>query len=129
MNEALSHEPATQESAVPQTDTGVDWRRKVSDHVAFGLLVYTGLHIFLTMKELKTGVGSVLPYFALIVLVAAIVPACRWVEMRWEQLSDSEASDPDLAPVFRREMILLWCAAIGLPIALTFGFKGLAALF
>ncbi|KLI64899.1 hypothetical protein [Aurantiacibacter marinus] len=129
MAKALSHRSHGQEPAVAQSETGIDWRRKVSDHVAFGLLVYTGLHIFLTMQELKTGHGSVLPYFALIVLVAAIIPACRWLEMRWERLTDSEATDPDLAPVFRKEMILLWCAAIGLPVALTFGFQGIAALF
>ncbi|WP_340588608.1 hypothetical protein [Erythrobacter alti] len=129
MNKTLSPEPKVQEHTAPKSHTGVDWRRKASDHVAFGLLVYTGLHIFLTMKELKTGSGSILPYFALIVLVAAIIPACRWVEMRWEKLSDSQASDPALAPVFKKEMILVWCAAIGLPIALTFGFKGLVALF
>jgi len=134
VDEALSHEPQPQERTVQHSkrgvgQTGIDWRRKVSDHVAFGLLVYTGLHIFLTMKELKTGSGSVLPYFALIVLVAAIIPACRWVEMRWERLSDTEASDPELAPVYRKEMILLWSAAIGLPVALTFGFKGVVALF
>lgn len=107
----------------------LDWRRKISDHVAFGLLVYTGLHIFMTMTQLKGQSGSVLPYFALIVLVAAIIPAGRWFEMRWEGLSDAEAADPALAPAFRREIILLWLAAIGLPVALTFGFKGVAALF
>ena len=128
MEKALSQEPHGQKPTVQQSDTGIDWRRKVSDQVAFGLLVYTGLHIFLTMKQLKTGQGSVLPYFGLIVLVAAIIPACRWIEMRWEQLTDTEATDPDLAPVFRKEMILSWCAAIGLPIALTFGFKGIVAL-
>lgn len=106
----------------------LDWRRKVSDHVAYGLLVYTGLHIFMTMTQLKNSSGSVLPYFALIVLVAAIIPACRWFEMRWDGLDDDQASDPALAPVFRREATLLWLAAIGLPIALTFGFKAVAAL-
>lgn len=128
MAKALSHKPHGQKPAGSHIETGTDWRRKVSDHVAFGLLVYTGLHIFMTMKELKTGQGSVLPYFALVVLVAAIIPACRWLEMRWERLSDSEATDPDLAPVFRKEMMLLWCAAIGLPVALTFGFKAIASL-
>ena len=46
--------------------TKLDWRRKMSDHVAYGLLVYTGLQIFVTMSVLKVGAGSILPYFALI---------------------------------------------------------------
>lgn len=111
------------------TSHKLDWRRKISDHVAFGLLIYTGLHIFLTMTQLKNASGSVLPYFALIVLVAAIIPACRWFEMRWDTLSDAKASDPALAPAFRREVALMWLAAIGLPLLLTFGFKAVASLF
>ncbi|KLE32239.1 hypothetical protein [Aurantiacibacter gangjinensis] len=109
--------------------TPLDWRRRISDHVAWGLLVYTGLHIFLTMTQLKSGNGSVMPYFALIVLVAAIIPACRWFEMRWEGLSNEEARDPALEPVFRREVAFLWITAIGLPVLLTVGFKSAASLF
>jgi hypothetical protein len=122
MNKAL-------ENAQQRTGHKLDWRRKVSDHLAFGLLVYTGLHIFVTMTQLKSSSGSVLPYFALIVLVAAIIPACSWFEKRWSELSDDEAADPALTAVFRREVALLWIAALGLPIALTFGFKAVAALF
>lgn len=122
MNKAL-------ERAQERSEQKLDWRRKVSDHLAFGLLVYTGLHIFVTMTQLKGSSGSVLPYFALIVLVAAIIPACTWFEKRWSELSDVEAADLALAPQFRREVALLWAAVLGLPVALTFGFKAVAALF
>ncbi len=122
MNKALEQ---TQE----RSSLKLDWRRKISDHVAYGLLVYTGLHIFLTMTQLKSASGTVLPYFALVVLVAAIIPACRLFEMRWDRLSDAEAADPALAPAFRREVVLLWLAAIGLPLTITFGFLAIAPLF
>lgn len=121
MNKALERE---QEASGQK----LDWRRKVSDHVAFGLLVYTGLHIFVTMTALKGTSGSVLPYFALIVLVAAVIPACRWFEARWDGLSDDHASDQALGPQFRREVMILWLAVLGLPFVLTFGFKAVAAL-
>lgn len=111
-----------------RTAQKLDWRRKISDHVAFGLLFYTGLHIFLTMTALKSGHGSMLPYLALVILVAAVIPACRWFEMRWEDFTAHGVSDPALAPLFRREVTLLWVAAIGLPVALTFGFKAVTAL-
>lgn len=111
-----------------RTAQKLDWRRKISDHVAFGLLFYTGLHIFLTMTALKSGHGSMLPYMALVILVAAVIPACRWFEMRWEDFTEHDVSDPALAPLFRREVTLLWAAAIGLPLALTFGFKAVTAL-
>jgi hypothetical protein len=83
----------------------------MSDHVAYGLLVYTGLQIFVTMSALKVGQGSILPYFALIVLVVAIIPGCRMFEKRWESLSDSEAANPELADRFKRDRLLVWLFA------------------
>lgn len=100
-------------------DARRDWRKRMSDHVAFGLLVYTCLHIFFTTGAMKSGSGSLLPYFALVVLVLAIIPACRLMEKRWDGLSDEAAGDPALAPAFRRDAALVWLGAVGLPLALT----------
>ena len=118
------------ESAAAQKRAGrkLDWRRRMSDNVAYALLVYTGLQIWVTMGTLKNGSGSILPYFALIVLVAAIIPGCRMFEKRWDWLSDSEASNPELRDRFRRDQLLLWVSAIGLPFALTGAYLGVASL-
>jgi hypothetical protein len=97
----------------------LDWRRKMSNNVAYALLVYTGLQIFWTMSVLKTGHGSAMPYLALVVLIAAIIPACRLFEKRWEALSDSVAANPEFADRFWRDRLVLWLCAIGLPFALT----------
>jgi len=72
---------------------------------------------------LNTGQGSILPYFSLIVLVGGIIPACRWVEKKWEGLSDTEAADPALAGRFRTHVALIWLTAFGLPFVLTGLFK------
>lgn len=124
MGKALREAVTTQR----RTARKLDWRRKMSDNVAYALLVYTGLQIFVTMGTLKSGHGSILPYFALIVLVAGIIPGCRLIEKRWDWLSDSEAANPELADRFRRDRLVLWVLAIGLPFALTAMFKGIAAL-
>ena len=124
MDKALRERSATQKRA----GSKLDWRRKMSDHVAYGLLVYTGLQIFVTMGALKVGHGSILPYFALIVLVGAIIPGCRMFEKRWESLSDSEAANPELADRYKRDRLLVWLFALGLPFALTGIFKGVEAL-
>jgi hypothetical protein len=113
----------------PAKSQSVDWRRRMSDHIAYALLVYTGLQIFITMGSLKSQSGSLLPYFALIILVGAIIPACRVFERRWNRLSDVQAHDPALAPYYRRDRKLLWLLAIGLPFLLTGLFKGLAHFF
>ena len=97
-----------------------DWRKGMSDNVAYALLVYTGLQIFVTMHAIKgSSSGSALPYLSLIVLVAAIIPACRRFEKRWEGLSDVAAADPVLRPLSRRDQLFLWLLAIGLPFLLT----------
>lgn len=106
----------------------LDWRKKMSDNVAYALLVYTGLQIFVTMGTLKNGSGSILPYFALIVLVAAIIPGCRMFERRWDSISNADAANPELRDRFRRDQILLWLCAIGLPFALTGLFLALATV-
>ncbi len=96
-----------------------DWRKSMSDHVAYALLAYTALQIFVTVKALAAGFSSILPYTALIILVAAIIPACRWFEKRWTDLTDEQATDPAYAPAFRRDAIGLWMLALGLPVILT----------
>lgn len=116
--------PSVAEDARP-----ADWRRRMSDHIAYALLVYTALQIFVTMGALKGEGGSVLPYLALVVLVAAIIPACRRFERRWNRLTDEQAHDPALAGYYRRDRNTLWLLAIGLPFALTALFRGVALVF
>lgn len=100
-----------------------DWRKSMSDNVAYALIIYTALHIFLTVGAMKeTGIKS-MALFALVVLVVGIIPACRRFEKRWRDLSDSEASDPALSGAFRRDQFLVWLMALGLPFALTGLFK------
>ena len=107
----------------------LDWRRRMSDNIAYALLVYTALQIFVTIGALKTHSESLLPYLALIILVVAIIPSCRGFESRWNRLNDAEAHDPALAPAYRRDRLALWLLAIGLPFALTAVFKGLSLAF
>ena len=106
-----------------------DWRKAMSDHVAYGLLVYTALQIFVTVHALSQGSSGLLPYMALVVLIAGIIPVCRWFEKRWAVLDDAQASDPAYAPLFRRDAMALWALAIGLPFGLTLIFKAMLEVF
>lgn len=109
-------------------DRARDWRKAMSDHVAYALLAYTGVTIFVTIKALEDGTSSTLPYFALIVLVAAIIPACRWFEKRWAGLDDAAATQPAPPEGFRRDTFALWVLAIGLPLVMTAMFKAVFAI-
>ena len=86
------------------------------------------MQIFVTMGALEGKGGSLLPYFALVILVAAIIPACRRFEKRWNRLDDAQAADPEFAAYFRRDRMWLWLMAIGLPFAVTALFKALAMI-
>ncbi|MEC9065793.1 MAG: hypothetical protein VX569_00765 [Pseudomonadota bacterium] len=105
-----------------------DWRKGMSDNVAYALLFYTALQIFVTVHAMKAIGSSILPYLALVALVAGIIPACRWFEKRWRDLSDEQAADPALAGAYRRDQAMLWALAILLPLALTALFRGIALL-
>ncbi|MDN3647120.1 hypothetical protein QWY75_12985 [Pontixanthobacter aestiaquae] len=103
-----------------------DWRKSISDHVAYALLVYTAIHIFATVGAMKATGLKTGALFALCILVAAVIPALRKFEKRWKNLSDEQAVDPSFAPAYKRDLTLLWVAAIGLPVALTFIFRAAA---
>jgi len=94
------------------------WPQRISDNLAYGLLVYTALQIFVTMKQLKEVSNSMLPYIALVVLVAAIIPAARTLESHWIKLEDGSAFDPVHARRFQRDRAIIWLVSIGLPFAL-----------
>lgn len=128
MNKALD-QAATHQNADGKFGTAkpLDWRRGMSDNVAYALLVYTALQIFVTVKAMADGSASTLPYFALVVLIAGIIPACRAFEKRWVKIDDEQASDPSLRSAYRRDQMLLWTIAIGLPFALTLLFKTVLA--
>ena len=121
--------PGHREDGDERHVTPRDWRKGMSDNVAYALLVYTGLQIFVTMHAISdVARGSTLPYLSLIVLVAAIIPACRRFEKRWENIDPALADDPTLRGIYRRDQALLWLLAIGLPFALTALFMAIETL-
>ena len=120
MNKALQSHKA--ESA------SVDWRKKMSNNVAYGLLVYTALQIFVTMHAIQGESASILPVFVLVMLVAAIIPMFRHFERRWEHLTDDQAHDRAFSAAFRRDQIKVWALAALLPFLITGGFKAFTAL-
>jgi len=106
------------------TSARLDWRKRMSDHVAWSLLVYTALQIGLISFAGESGLhGSIMPYFALVVLVAAVIPGWRLFEARWADLSDDAAADPALAGAFGRDRLLLWATALALPLVMTGFFR------
>ena len=72
--------------------------------------------------------GSILPYFSLVILVGMIIPACRLLERKWERFDRSGADEWRLRTAFRRDRVLVWLAAIGLPFVISGVFKAVTPL-
>lgn len=105
------------------------WQKRISNHIAYALLAYTGLQIFVVMGVMKEATGTILPYFGLIVLVGLIIPLCRKFEKRWERLGISELSSASLNLRYKRDRLGIWLMAIGLPFAVVALFRMLTLVF
>lgn len=125
MRKGIAADPGSEGAAMPGHT--LDWRKRMSDTVAYSLLVYTALQIFVTLRTLEGEGGSMLPMLALIVLVAGVIPMFRHFERRWEGLSNADAADPALRADFRRDQLATWAVAIGLPFLLAAVFRMLVS--
>lgn len=104
------------------------WERRISNHVAYALLTYTGLQIFVVMGAIRSEGMSILPYLGLIMLVGIVIPMCRRVEKRWQALSRSALSETALMQHYRHDRLGIWLFAIGFPFAFVAVVRGIAAL-
>lgn len=94
------------------------YAKRISDHVAIALVIYTLALIFVTSPAMHSEGTSILPYFMLVVFVAMVIPSCRNMERRWQTLETSEMGASDLESRFTADRIKLWVAALGIPVVL-----------
>ena len=98
------------------------YSKRMSDHVAIALVVYTLALIFLVTPTIESSGTSIFPYFILVALVGAVIPACRGLERRWQALDATAYPGDGLEGRYFADRLKLWVAAIGIP-------AGLALLF
>lgn len=123
-------EAARYNSTIVKTTTPETvWDRRISNHVAYALLAYTGLQIFVVMGAIRSEGASILPYLGLVALVGIVIPLCRRVERRWQMLGRSELSEDSLMRIYRGDRLGIWLFAIGFPFAFVLLVKVLSALF
>lgn len=100
------------------------YARRMSAAVSLALVTYALLQVVLALSFLPREQRSALPYAALALLVIGVIPACRAMEARWARLGDeARLGAAGLEARFRRERRSVWLAAVGLPLALTAGFR------
>lgn len=90
--------------------------KRISTHIAYALVMYTLLLIFLVSPQMESKGTSILPYFLLVLLVGLAILPCRSLERRWNMADTYEHND--LNGACNRDAVLLWIAAIGIPVSL-----------
>jgi len=93
--------------------------KRMSDHVAVALVVYTLMLIFVTTPAIETEGMSTFPYFLLVFLVGGIIPFLRYLERRWVKFENSELAQDGFNTRFTIDRVLLWVVAIGVPYGLS----------
>lgn len=122
--QAARYNATTVKTVAPETV----WERRISNHVAYALLAYTGLQIFVVMGAINDDGMSILPYLGLIALVGIVIPICRRMEKRWQALGRSELPESSLMRIYRGDRLGIWLFAIGFPFAFVLLVKAIGAL-
>jgi hypothetical protein len=94
------------------------YAKRISDHVAVALVVYTLMLIFITSPAMHSEGTSILPYFALVGFVALVIPSCHNMEKRWQRLENEASDEARLGSRFTADRITLWVGAFGIPVLL-----------
>jgi cell division protein FtsW (lipid II flippase) len=102
----------------PHTRAHKSYAKRISDHVAVALVVYTLALIFITSPSMHSEGTSILPYFMLVVFVAMVIPACRNMERRWQGFEQGDLDEAGLETRFAVDRIKLWVAALVIPVLL-----------
>jgi hypothetical protein len=96
------------------------YAKRMSDNIAFAMVAYTLMLIFMVTPKLESTGTSIFPYFILVILVGCAIPYGHKLERRWDMLSASELGKSGLNTRFTIDRIILWAAAIGVPFLLSF---------
>ena len=101
--------------------------KRMSTHIAYALVVYTLLLIFIVSPELETKGMAIWPYLALVALVGAVIPLCRNIERRWQSLDANGSAE--LEGRLKFDEAKLWIGAIGIPVVLMLFFRLCSSAF
>ena len=94
------------------------YAKRMSDHVAIALVVYTLMLIFLVTPTIESSGTSIFPYFVLVLFVGAVIPLCRNLERRWQALNANAYPGDGLETRYYADRLKLWGAAIAIPAVL-----------
>lgn len=92
------------------------YSKRMSDNVAFALVIYTLMLIFVVTPSMESEGTSIFPYFMLVVFVGLVISPCHGLERRWQALQNNASGDGMLDSRFNIDRAILWFGAIGIPV-------------
>ena len=104
------------------------WKRRISNHAAAALLVFTLLHIVCVAAASGYTGARWVKYLGIALLILVVIPAISRIEARWEALTRQPLGPAEIVTHFRRERRRLWLAAITVPFLWTGLFLALYAI-
>lgn len=103
------------------------YAKRITDNIAYALIIYTLMLIFLVAGAITTNSMSVAPYLLLMLFIALVIPMARKLEKKWEMLDGSELSHSSLRKRFAIDRTKLWFGTFSLPLILMVICKALSA--
>ncbi|OYY71351.1 MAG: hypothetical protein B7Y00_07410 [Sphingomonadales bacterium 17-56-6] len=94
------------------------YSKRMSDHIAFALVVYTLMLIFVVTPTIESSGTSIFPYFVLVLFVGAVIPLCRNLERRWQALDANAYPGDGLETPYFADRLKLWAGAVAIPAVL-----------
>lgn len=110
-----------------QPASGKSYAKRMCNHVAAALVVYTLMLIFVVSPAME-GTDSIMPYFFLVILVGVAIVPLRNLEKHWQKLEKTELGDHGLGTRFQTDLAKLWIACISLPIVFSLIIRGFSFL-
>ena len=93
------------------------WTRRMTNNAAMAVIVYALLQIVLTSLLGARGLGPIAGLLGIAILMGAVIPFARQLEIRWRAFEASETSGRAVEARFRRDRTHLWAGALLLPFA------------
>jgi hypothetical protein len=93
------------------TGRETNYRRRISNHIAFGLVTFAMLQIFIVASH----GGSLIANLAIILVIAASIPGAHTLERRWELLNGGGLPSAGLATRYRRDVLTIWMVDLLVP--------------
>jgi hypothetical protein len=100
--------------------------KRINDHIAYALVIYTLMLIFVVSPKLEGKGLTIFPYFLLVALVAMAIPPCRNLDRKWQLIDKGASDDSRNSGRCNFDRIILWVGAIGFPLVLAFALSAIS---